>query len=175
MAGRHCCLWCHIKTADLALAPAARGPTVPRTISSLQSDLNSFQRDGSNIKQAKFYNNVIRESFFSIPIDRVRLVTTCALKALYLQVSPPGIFFRLFTLLEDECHGLDVAHSLGLQGSTAGSTFITFTTALQCQCTLRDNIDRLSSQIQALEQLLTMDCHSRSRHAPGDCFYSAAG
>ena len=82
--------------------------------------------------------------------------------SLYLQVSPPGlhislgIFFRLFTLLEDECHALDVAHSLGLQGSTAGSTFITFTTALQRQCTLRDNIDRLSSQIQALEQLLTL-------------------
>ena len=67
-----------------------------------------------------------------------------------------GIFFRLFTLLEDECHELDVGHSLGLQGSTAGSTFNTFTAALRRQCTLRDNINRLSTQIQALEQLLTL-------------------
>ena len=61
-----------------------------------------------------------------------------------------GIFFRLSTLLEDECHELDVTYSLRIQGSTAGSTFNTFTTALRRQSTLRYNINRLSTQVQGL-------------------------
>ena len=69
-AGRHCCLWCHIESSELALDPSARGPVVPRTMTSLKSDLESFQRDGSNIKRAKFYNNVIREPFFPITLQK---------------------------------------------------------------------------------------------------------
>ena len=47
--GRHCCLWCHICTADLVLAPSARGPVIPRTAATLESDLARFKNDGSNI------------------------------------------------------------------------------------------------------------------------------
>ena len=65
----------------------------------------------------------------------------------YSQVCPPGlhislgIFFRLFTLLEDECHELDVCHSSQFQGSTAGSSFTAFVTAMKRQAELRDDID----------------------------------
>ena len=67
-----------------------------------------------------------------------------------------GIFFRLFSLLEDDCHEVDVRHTLQLQGSTAGSTFNTFMTVLQRQSTLRDSSRRVSEQIKVLEQLLTL-------------------
>ena len=70
LTGRHCCLWYHIESSDLAVDPSARGPVVPRTMDSLKSDLESFQRDGSNIKRAKFYNNVIREPYFPISLEK---------------------------------------------------------------------------------------------------------
>ena len=77
-------------------------------------------------------------------------------------MCPPGlhisfrIFFRLFTLLEDKCHELDVSHSLQLQGSTAGSGFNTFVAALKRQSDLRDSKDRITEQIGGLEQLVTL-------------------
>ena len=77
-----------------------------------------------------------------------------------------GIFFRLFTLLEDDCHQLDVRHSLELQGSTAGSTFRLFIEALQRQSTLRDSMDRVTEQIQVLEQLLTLTIVTLPPRAP---------
>ena len=58
--------------------------------------------------------------------------------------------------MEDERHKLDVRHSLELQGSTAGSSFTIFVTALQCQADLRDTIDQVTQEIEGLEQLLTL-------------------
>ena len=91
---------------------------------------------------------------------------------MYTQVCPPGlhislgIFFRLFTLLEDECHELDVRHSLQLQGSTAGSSFTTFLSAVQRQAKLRDDINRVTTQIGGLEQLLTLALVSLPQNTP---------
>ena len=73
--GRHCCLWCHIKASDLATPPSIRGPVVPRTIATLESDLANFQQNGSNLKNAKFYNNVTRKPFFPLPLDQVYMHT----------------------------------------------------------------------------------------------------
>jgi hypothetical protein len=87
-------------------------------------------------------------------------------------VCPPGlhislgIFFRVFSLLEDDCHQLEVKHTLQLQGSTAGSTFNTFVTVLQQQSTLRHSIRRITEQIVALEQLLTLTLVTVSPSAP---------
>ena len=77
-----------------------------------------------------------------------------------------GIFFRLYTLLEDDCHQLYVTHTLELQGSTAGSTFNTFVSDLQCQSTLRDSMDRVKEQIEVLEQLLTLTVVTLPPSAP---------
>ena len=67
LPGRHCCLWCHIQSSDLALDPSARGPVVPRT---MDSDLVLFQRDGRDMKRAKFFNNVIGEPYFPITLEK---------------------------------------------------------------------------------------------------------
>ena len=91
---------------------------------------------------------------------------------IHSQVCPPGlhislgIFFRLFTLLEDECHELDVCHSSQLQGSTAGSSFHAFVTAMKRQAELRDSIDRVATQITGLEQLLTLALVSLPPNTP---------
>ena len=72
LIGRHCCLWCHISGVELALPPSTRGPVRPRTTATLESDLESFTKDGSNIKRAKLFNNVIRKPLFPIPLDQAR-------------------------------------------------------------------------------------------------------
>ena len=77
-----------------------------------------------------------------------------------------GIFFRMFSLLEDDCHQQDVTHTLQLQGSIAGSTFNTFVTILQRQSTLRHSIRRITEQIVILEQLLTLTLVTVSPSAP---------
>ena len=67
-----------------------------------------------------------------------------------------GIFFRLFTLLEDACHELDVLAPLQQTTGNAGSSFIKYTEALQTQSTLRDGITTIKTHIDSLEQLLTL-------------------
>lgn len=79
-----------------------------------------------------------------------------------LQVCPTGlhislgIFYRLFTLLEDACHELAVLNTLQLQGSDSGATYKRYATALKQQSTLRDNIATVKAQATNLEQLLTL-------------------
>ena len=68
--GRHCCLWCHIISEDLKLAPSVRGPLQQRSDTTLAQDLAAFKADGANIKRAKHFNNVIREPLFTISIDQ---------------------------------------------------------------------------------------------------------
>ena len=68
--GRHCCLWCHITSEKLKIKPALRGTVQPRSDSTLKADLAKFTANGSNIKMAKFYNNVIREPLFKINLTQ---------------------------------------------------------------------------------------------------------
>lgn len=52
----------------MALVPSSRGPVTLRTSATLESDLARFNADGGNIKKAKLFNNVIRESLFPISL-----------------------------------------------------------------------------------------------------------
>jgi hypothetical protein len=65
-------MWCHITLEQLKEAPSLRGPLQPRSDSTLKADLANFQSNGSNIKRAKFYNNVIREPLFKIGLAQAR-------------------------------------------------------------------------------------------------------
>ena len=67
-----------------------------------------------------------------------------------------GIFFRLFTLLEDACHELDVLASLQQTSADAGSSFSRYREALQRQSNIRDSIATIKIQISCLEQILTL-------------------
>ena len=71
--GRHCCLWCHITQQDMAKPRDTRQPQQPRTLHTLHTDLQRFQSDGSNVKEAKNYNNVIGPALFSVPLDQVMI------------------------------------------------------------------------------------------------------
>lgn len=68
------------------------------------------------MKKAKFFNNCIDEPFFDIPLDQVCRTHSDYNNITYygIQVSLPalhitlGIFGRLFELLEQSCHSLDL-------------------------------------------------------------------
>ena len=79
-----------------------------------------------------------------------------------VQVCPPGlhislgIFFRLFTLLEDACHRLDVLIARHLTPGSAGASFVQYADELQQQSTSHDDIDTVKGQIACLEQIFTL-------------------
>ena len=53
--------------------PLTQGTHVQlRTLQTLEFDLQSFKTSGSDVKNAKFHNNVIDEPIFKIPLDQVR-------------------------------------------------------------------------------------------------------
>ena len=92
------------------------------------------------------------------------------------QVCPPGIhsslgIFRLFTLLEDACHGLDVLIIQHLTTESAGASFIQYADAMQQQFTLRDDIDTVKGQIACFKQcftlmIVTLLVHLSLQHPP---------
>ena len=145
--GRHFCLWCLMTLDQLKLSPASRGPVTLRTTPGIWQDNLKFESAGGNIKKAKLFNNAIRKPFFrNIPLSQVStyvilytcytiLTIKCALYRkintnkpyIYLQVCPPGlhitlgIFYRLFVLLEEVAHELDLR--CAVQHGQAGSTY----------------------------------------------------
>jgi hypothetical protein len=101
-SGRHCCLWCSITSDQLKIPRDMRQNTsiTTRSLDSLTQCYSEFiSKSDGNLKKAKLHNNVINKFFFNIPLS---------------QVCPPGlhitlgIFQRLFNLLEEECHMLDL-------------------------------------------------------------------
>ena len=64
LSGRHCCLWCTITSQQLMI-PRANRPL--RSLYTLNERHAIFVQDGSNLKKAKFFDNVIGPTFFDIP------------------------------------------------------------------------------------------------------------
>lgn len=71
LSGRHCCLWCLIKSESMKIPRGVRGRSAPRTLASIKADHDRYNADGSNLKKAKFFNNVIDTTFFDIEVDQV--------------------------------------------------------------------------------------------------------
>jgi hypothetical protein len=74
--GRHCCLWCHITSADLKKPLSERGRHPERSLETLQSDLQRFTASGGDIAKAKLHNNVIAPIMLDIPLDKVPINNT---------------------------------------------------------------------------------------------------
>ena len=65
-----------------------------------------------------------------------------------------GIFYRLFSLLEEECHELDLAQNL--QGVSAGPSYEMCVDAVRQKTLLQDNIRRLEDDMANLQQMITL-------------------
>ena len=71
LLGRQPCLFCHITKEEMQIFPAERGIITSHSLETLTSDLIKFRADGSNIKNAKYFNNVINNVLLAVPIDQV--------------------------------------------------------------------------------------------------------
>lgn len=49
-----------------------RGPSQPRSLASLKTHLDEYQRNGSKPSKAKEFFNVIDSPLFEIPLDQVQ-------------------------------------------------------------------------------------------------------
>lgn len=71
--GRHCCLFCTVTSQEMQLPIEQQNNKQVRTLESLNFDLENFQREGGDVKKAKFFNNVIHKRYFNVPLDQVIL------------------------------------------------------------------------------------------------------
>ena len=74
LIGRHCCLWCTIPSDKLKVDKVTRdseNTIAPRSLASLSQKYQEFVTAGSNLKRAKFFDNVIGKAFFNIPLSQV--------------------------------------------------------------------------------------------------------
>lgn len=70
LTGRHCCLWCTKRSQDLKRPISDVGLGELRTDINMAADLASFRANGTDLNEAKNYNNVIKEPLFKISIDQ---------------------------------------------------------------------------------------------------------
>lgn len=163
--GRHCCLWCNITYDQLKIDQETRKSShsiAPRSLASLDQKYSEFVLNGSNLKRAKFYDNVIGKAFFDVPLSQVSLASLVLfIMAVFLsQVCPPGlhitlgIFQRLFNLLEEECHSLDC--SLSENCDTASNSFATYLVSKTAITSLEHEISKLQSEVNHAQQILAL-------------------
>ena len=76
LSGRHCCLWCLVRSDQLKVPPSLRGPVQLRTTESIVRDHERFTDAGGNLRNAKAYNNCICQPFF--PTLDLTQVRTCS-------------------------------------------------------------------------------------------------
>ena len=138
-----------------------------RTLENMALDFQRFQGSGGNIKKAKDFNNVINTPIFQVPISQVLkryvYINKVTVSAYYFfKVSPPGlhislgIFQRLFTLLEDSCHELDMKLSESTTTPTDSTT--SFDDLIQARKDMKNLVSeysQLEPLIQQHQQLLT--------------------
>ncbi len=134
----------------------------------LQSDYQRFLHEGGgDIKnKAKLYNNVIREALLKIPITQVcrqdLLFCVQILKAsTFTQVCIPdlhmslGIFSRLYELLEEECHSLDLQLAHSTSSDNSESSFAKYSAALTELCRREKELQSHKQHTEAVEQIIT--------------------
>ncbi|XP_019643736.1 PREDICTED: uncharacterized protein LOC109484817 [Branchiostoma belcheri] len=94
------CLWCHITQEEIRDKDNCRLRIPPRTLNSLAEDHLKIVRDGKGAhKLAKLYHNAIAPVMFDVPIDQV------VIPGLHISL---GIYLKLFKLMEDELHDIDL-------------------------------------------------------------------
>ncbi|KAL5516708.1 hypothetical protein EMCRGX_G002113 [Ephydatia muelleri] len=144
-SGCYPCLYCLVFHENMVKPLSARGHAPPRTYESICTDHQRYIASGVRRKQVKHFYNCITEPIFNIPIE---------------QVCPPGlhitlgIFTKLYGLLEDECHALDLELVL-LSSEEAHSSFDTYSQELQMLHSLQSELKQAEEAYAVLQQMTT--------------------
>ena len=83
-----------------------------------------------------------------------------------------GIFLRLFVLLEDACHQLDLSASL--QGSDCGPSYERYSAALSNLTNIKDKQLRLQNELNVLEQIVTFTAATAANATTNPLFNNLA-
>ena len=83
-----------------------------------------------------------------------------------------GIFLRLFVLLEDTCHQLDLSASL--QGSDCGPSYERYSAALRKLTNIKDEQLRLQNELSVLEQIVTFTAATAANATSNPLFNNLA-
>ena len=102
-SARHSCLWCLATAEEIQLASADRDHVMKRTLQLMKDDYKLFLSDGKILKRAKFFNNVIDDVFFDIPLTQV-----CC-PGLHITL---GIVLKIFNMMETYAFSRDVEIAL---------------------------------------------------------------
>ncbi|XP_031571701.1 uncharacterized protein LOC116305861 [Actinia tenebrosa] len=144
-SGKYCCLWCLITQTEMQESLDERGKKPSRTIETLKEDNKWFIEAGSNIKKAKMFNNAIRPPLFDIPIEQV------CLPGLHISI---GIFNRLYDLLVQELHTLDIHIANEIRDGEIGNhEFQNYIEGIKVHQNLKNQESNLLEEAQELESM----------------------
>ncbi|KAL5506255.1 hypothetical protein EMCRGX_G007860 [Ephydatia muelleri] len=140
--GRHPCPYCTINQDEMQLSMSMRaGCSQSRSLQSFHDNHQRFLDSGGNAKKVKEFYNCISKSFFDVPLSQVCLPG--------LHISQ-GIFLKIFNLLENACHDLDVKMALIHSGhSTLSPSYTNHVLNLQ-------ELNRAKVELDTVVQYLTM-------------------
>lgn len=147
---------------------ADHGPKTPRDLNMLCRDYLLFCNTGKrNIKNAKKYNDVIGTTFFDIPLAQVMHADQESPKCIEVltpisQASLPGlhislgIFMKLWTLLEAECHKLDLRLAQHTTGTTGDrETFLKYSAAIHDLTRMGEEKENAEQHTRMLDGVVT--------------------
>ncbi|KAL5481525.1 hypothetical protein EMCRGX_G021706 [Ephydatia muelleri] len=144
-SGCYPCLYCLAHHQNLVTPLSVRGPAPPRTFETISADHQHYIASGVGKKQAQHFYNCISEPIFNIPIS---------------QVCPPGlhitlgIFTKIYGLLEDECHTLDLELALHSR-EDAHSSFSKYSHELQRLRMLQAELEQAQKSYDLSQQIAT--------------------
>jgi len=147
-SGARPCLHCLSTKKSMALSYDERpmAERAVRTLESLSADLQRFTSAGSNLGQAKLFNNVIRPVILPIPICNV------IIPVLHLDL---GIFPWILDAMVKELRTLDKRIAVGSASSNTDSTsFQQLDTAFRRLHEKEDDVAALEQQFQQIQQQL---------------------
>lgn len=162
--GRHNCLWCLITSEELKIPIATRGAKPPRTLQGIKDDYARFLANGGIHTKVKEFNNAMAPHFFDIEIQQVQhyLMHVHNSNSNLCQICLPGlhitlgVFYRLFSLLEDECHKLDIQMAALSSPNTADKPrYARYVASINEERLLRDKNATSERHIVWMEQTLT--------------------
>lgn len=155
--GRHCCLWCVIKSQQLKESSSTRRQITPRSIDSIANDYEGFVKAGGVTYEEPTFTTMWYKnpSLYLFPCHKYAsyFINNKLLNRPLIHCRFVHLDYRLFPLLEDACHQLDLSASL--QGSECGPSYERYSSALGKLTNLKDELSRLQNELTVLEQTFT--------------------
>eukprot|EP00731_Ephydatia_muelleri_P003359 Em0001g3359a len=145
--GKYPCLICEIPQKQMAVPLSLRKRYPLRSLKCIKESHKQFMAAGGKRKKVKNYMNCVTEPIFDIPIDQV------CLPGLHIT---QGIFVKIFDLLEDACHQLDLQLAYTYtEESSSSSSFTKYVEELHKLQVAKAKLAEAQDAMVTLEEAIT--------------------